>query len=185
MMATTHSAVGLLLATPVALLVPELALPAALAGLAGGLFPDLDLLVGTHRKTLHYPAYYWLVALPAVAVAVAAPAAPTVGIALFLLSAAVHSVSDVFGAGLEARPWEGTSQKGVYLHAQSRWVAPRRLIRYDGAPEDLAAAAVVAVPGLVLFDDRIRLIVVVGLAVSAVYVAVRKRLPAWILEWLQ
>jgi hypothetical protein len=86
---------------------------------------------------------------------------------------------------LETRPWEATSERAVYLHPQSRWLAPKRVIRYDGAPEDLATAAVVAVPGLILFDGRIRLIVVVGLAVSAVYVAVRKRLPESVLEWLQ
>jgi hypothetical protein len=185
MMATTHAAVGLLLATPVALVAPELAVPAAVGGLAGGLFPDLDLFVGTHRKTLHYPAYYWLLALPAVAAAVLAPSALSVGLALFLLAAAVHSVSDVFGAGLETRPWEATSERAVYLHPQSRWLRPRRVIRYDGAPEDLVTAAVVAVPGLLLFDGRIRLLVVVGLVVSAVYVAVRKRLPESVLEWLQ
>lgn len=185
MMATTHAAVGLLLAAPVALVAPEVAIPAAVGGLAGGVFPDLDLFVGTHRKTLHYPAYYWLVAVPALVVAVVAPTALTVGLALFLLSAAVHSVSDVFGAGLEARPWEATSDRAVYLHPQSRWLAPRRVIRYDGAPEDLATAAVVAVPGLLLFGDRIRLVVVVGLAVSVAYVAVRRRLPDSVLEWLQ
>lgn len=184
-MATTHAAVGLLLAAPVALVAPELAIPAAVGGLAGGLFPDLDLFVGTHRKTLHYPAYYWLLAVPALAVAVVVPAASTVAFALFVLAAAVHSVSDVFGAGLETRPWEATSERAVYLHPQSRWLAPRRLIRYDGAPEDLATAALVAVPGLLLFDDRIRLVVLVGLAVSVAYVAVRKRLPASVLEWLQ
>jgi hypothetical protein len=184
-MATTHAAVGLLLATPVAFLAPELAVPAAVGGLAGGLFPDLDLFLGTHRKTLHYPDYYWLVVGPTALAAALAPAALTVGFALFVLAAAVHSVSDVFGAGLETRPWEGTSERAVYLHSGSRWLRPRRVVRYDGAPEDLVAATVLAVPGLVLFDGRVRLVVLVGLGVSVVYVVVRKRLPDSVLEFLQ
>ena len=39
--------------------------PAALAGMAGGVFPDPDPLAGIHRRTLHFPAYYWALALGA------------------------------------------------------------------------------------------------------------------------
>ena len=65
----------------------------------------------------------------------------------------------------------------MYVHPAGEWVRPRRWIRYDGAPEDLLAAAVFSIPGLVLFDGWVRTLTVVGLVVSVLYVAVRKRLP--------
>src|SRR6056297_2453705 len=74
MMLPTHAIVGLAIATPLAMLAPDLA-PAALAGgLFGGVFPDLDLYSG-HRKTLHFPTGYLLAVLPAVGLAALAPRA--------------------------------------------------------------------------------------------------------------
>jgi hypothetical protein len=178
MMATTHAAVGLLLAVPLAVVAPELAAVGALGAMAGGVFPDLDLLAGQHRKTLHFPDYYWLGALPALAVAVALPTAATVAVALFLLSAAVHSVTDAFGAGTEPRPWERTSAQAVYLHSRSRWLAPRYWVRYDGAPEDYLLTVLFLSPGLLLFGPAVSRVTVVLLAVGGVYTLVRKRLPA-------
>lgn len=177
MMGTTHAAMGVALAAPLTTVAPEFAPVAALAGLVGGVFPDLDLLSGQHRRTLHFPVYYSAAALVASAVALFAPGAATVAVAFFLLSAAVHCVTDVAGGGLELRPWEATDDRGVYLHPADRWVAPRRWVRYDGAPEDLVLAGAFSLPGLLLFDGTVRTLTVVGLAMSVVYVAVRKRLP--------
>jgi hypothetical protein len=176
-MGTTHAAAGVLLATPLLVLAPELAPAAALAGACGGLFPDVDAIVGTHRRTLHFPVYYWLVALPAVALAVAVPGPATAAIALFALSAAVHSVADAFGGSDDFRPWERTSSRAVYVHAFGRWVAPRRLVRYDGSPEDLALTVLLSVPGLFLFGPHVRAATAVGLVVAFVYTAFRKRIP--------
>jgi hypothetical protein len=179
MMATTHAFAGLSLAVALVLAVPTLApalvLAAAVGALAGGVFPDLDL-VATHRRTLHFPVGYWLLALPAGAVAAFAPTPASVGAALFLLSAAVHSASDVIGGGLETRPWLGTSDKGVYLHVRKRWLAPRQWIRYDGAPEDFAVGALFAAPGLLVFDGQLRLVLAVMLGASLVYTVFRKKL---------
>ncbi|WP_129112892.1 metal-dependent hydrolase [Halegenticoccus tardaugens] len=185
MMVTTHAAIGLLLALPLVAVAPELAAVGALAAVAGGVFPDLDLLVGVHRRTLHFPAYYWLPALSASALALARPGPATVAVALFFLSAAVHSVSDAFGGGPELRPWEATSDEGVYLHPKDRWIPPKRWIRYDGAPEDLLLAAALSIPALFAFDGVVRSIVVVGLVISAAYAAVRKRIPEELLERFQ
>jgi hypothetical protein len=106
-------------------------------------------------------------------------------VAAFLISAAVHAASDVLGGGLEARPWLAESDRGVFLHTRGRWVAPRRYVRYDGAPEDLAVAVLFAVPGWITFDGWLRGAVVAGVAVSAGYVLVRKRLPALEERYLQ
>jgi len=184
MMATTHAFVGLALASAYAVLGGEYAAVAAAAALAGGIFPDLDL-VAEHRKTLHFPEYYAMLAVGAVAVAVVATGPATVAAAAFLVSAAVHAASDALGGGLEARPWLAESDRGVFLHRRGRWAPPRRLVRYDGAPEDLAVGVAFALPGLVVFDGWIRRVALAGVAVSVVYVALRKHLPALEERYLQ
>ena len=180
-MNTTHAAMGVTLAAPLVAVAPELAPVAALAGFAGGVFPDLDVVAGEHRKTLHFPVYYSAAALATSAALLVevVPAATAVAAVFFLLSAALHSITDAAGGGLELRPWEPSDERGVYLHPSERWVAPRRWIRWDGAPEDLLLAAVLSVPGLVLFGEDVRTLTLVGLGVSVVYTAFRKQLPDW------
>ncbi|MFC6836631.1 metal-dependent hydrolase [Halomarina ordinaria] len=177
MMVTTHAAVGVTLASSLVVLAPEFAVVGALAGLAGGVLPDLDLLVGTHRRTLHFPALYWVGALPALAWAALAPSTASVAAACFLLAAAVHSLSDAVGAGEELRPWERTTDRAVYLHPAGRWLRARRWVRYDGAPEDLALTVGFALPGIVLFDGAVRYLCLAGVALAAVYALFRKRVP--------
>ena len=177
-MNTTHAAMGVALAAPLVALAPELAPVAALAAFVGGVFPDLDLLSGQHRRTLHFPVYYSVGALLAGVAALLRPTPTTVGIAFFLLSAAVHCITDAAGGGLELRPWEATDDRGVYVHPAGRWVRPRRWVRYDGAPEDLVLAGVFSVPGLLFFPGTVRTLLLVGLGVSVVYTALRKQLPA-------
>lgn len=182
MMATTHVLVGLAIAALASLLVPDLTVVAVGAAAVGGIFPDLDLYSG-HRKTLHFPVYYSFAAVLAIAVAALAPEPVAWAVALFLAAAAVHSVMDVFGGGLELRPWRGTSDRAVYSHYHRRWVSPRRWVPYDGSPTDLGLAAAVAVPGLVQFDGGIALWITALLALSAVYVVLRKPMVA-VAEWL-
>ncbi|WP_435183301.1 metal-dependent hydrolase [Halobellus sp. EA9] len=180
MMVTTHVAAGLLLATPVALLAPEFALPAAAGAVLGGVVPDLDLFVGTHRKTLHFPVYYSVAGVVAGVAAVLAPGPLTVAVALCLLTAGIHSASDWLGAGDELRPWERTSQRAVFLHPRRRWLRPRYLVRYDGAPEDLVLTVVLATPAALAFEGWPRALVVGGVALAAAYTLVRKRVPEWL-----
>ena len=194
MMLPTHAVVGLAIAAPLAVFAPELA-PAALAGgLAGGIFPDLDLYAG-HRRTFHYPTLFSLLTLPAAAVAVVYPLPVVVGAALFLAGAAAHCQMDRFGGGLELEPWEGTSEKAVYDHVRGRWRRPKRWIPYDGSPHDLALLAVISLPLLVVLDDPFRAIVGVALFIGGVYVVLRRRLaaiapvvfgyvPHWLVEYV-
>jgi hypothetical protein len=154
---------------------PEAGLAAVLAGALGGLAPDFDLYAG-HRKTLHYPVVYSVFAVVAVAVAGLLGTPETVTIAVFLSAAALHSLMDALGGGLELKPWRGQSERAVYDHVRRRWIAPRRWIRYDGAPEDLALAGVLAVPSLVVFGSPVREGVLAALGISAVYVLLRKPL---------
>jgi len=175
MMLPTHVLAGMLLAAPLVRAAPELAPVGFAAGFLGGLLPDLDMYTG-HRRTLHYPVYYSVFAAPALLAAVVAPSVLTVGIALFLLGAALHSVADMYGGGLELRPWEGNSDRAVYDHHRERWIPPRRGVRYDGAAEDLALSVGLAVPLLLLVDGPLRQVVVGSLAVAVVYTVLRRRL---------
>ena len=176
MMSTTHAAMGVTLAASTLWVAPEFAVPAALGAIAGGIFPDLDVAVVAHRKTLHYPELYWPFVAVGFAVALLAPSPTTVGAAFFLLSAAVHSVTDVFGGGLGSRPWSNDDERGVYAHRRGRWIPPRRWIRYDGAPEDLLAVVAFSLPGVLLYDGLVRRLTLAMLSVSAVYVLLRKPL---------
>ncbi|WP_049912735.1 hypothetical protein [Natrialba hulunbeirensis] len=188
MMATTHALAGLALAAAIATVSPAFGTVAAVAAILGGLFPDFDLAAG-HRRTLHFPVYYWVLAAPASLVAVFAPSDLTVVLAVFLVAAGLHSVMDLFGCGLEFKPWLGTSDRAVYSHYHGRWLAPRRWIRYDGAPSDLALAAMLAFPALFVFDANatIETAVVVLLLISIGYAALRHplaRLGEWLLARL-
>ncbi len=185
MMNTTHGAIGVAMASVTALLLPEFAVVAAVAALLGSVFPDLDLFVGIHRRTLHFPILGWFVALPTTVWAAISPSAASVGAAFFTLGATVHAVTDAAGAGHELRPWTRTSQQAVYAHPLGRWIAPRRWIRYDGAPEDLALMGVVTLPVLVLYDGFIRNVMLLALGVSIVYTVIRKRMPDLTPDWMK
>lgn len=176
MMLPTHALAGMLLALPVCYVTPEFAGVALLAGLLGGSVPDLDMYAG-HRKSLHYPVYYSILAVSSLFVAVFVPLGATVSVAVFLMGAAVHSVADVLGGGLELRPWEAASDRAVYDHYRERWIAPRRWISYDGSPGDLLVSYTLAVPLVVALEGSFRGVVIAALAVASVYTAVRQYLP--------
>lgn len=177
MMLPTHALAGMALALPAALVFPELAGGALLAGFLGGVIPDLDLYVG-HRRSLHFPVYYPALAVPALAVAALSPSPASVGVAFALAGAALHSVTDVLGGGLELRPWEGTSERAVYDHYRGRWLAPRRWVDYDGSPGDFLLSLALAAPLFAVTGDALSLLVAATAVVAAVYTAVRRLLPA-------
>jgi hypothetical protein len=177
MMLPTHALLGMVLALPFALIAPEFATHALLAGFLGGTVPDLDLYSG-HRKSLHFPVYYSLIAIPAVLAAVVVPGPMTTAAAVFLLGAAVHCLSDSLGGGLELRPWEETSNRAVYDHYSDRWIRPRRWVRYDGAPEDFVASAVLGAFLFTVVDGPFRTIVALAVLVAGTYTVVRRILPS-------
>ncbi len=176
MMTTTHIAVGMTLAYGLVALFPEFTPVVLGVAIVASIFPDLDVLF-EHRKTLHFPVYYALVALPAAVVAAVWPSTLSVGVFTFLLFAWVHSVSDIFGGGAEARPWEVESRRAVYVHFTKRWLPPDRGVRYDGSPEDLALVVAFSVPAFVLSDGPLFYLLCVNLALSVVYTVFRKQVP--------
>ena len=173
----THIGVGIAIATPMLVVAPEFAVVAAFGGMAGGLFPDLDLFVGSHRKSLHFPVYYWLPAIAASFATALFPISVTVFTVFFFVSAAIHSGMDWFGAGHEPRPWQRRSNQAVYLHPRKRWLEPRYVIRYDGAPEDVAIAVGLLVPGAFLFGSPVSEPAIATATIAVLYGVFRKRLP--------
>ena len=175
-MLPTHALGGMTLALSVAFVAPDFTAIALVAGFLGGILPDLDMYSG-HRKSLHYPVYYSILAFPALAIAGLAQSVTTVFISFFLVGAAVHSVADILGGGLELRPWEATSNRAVYNHYRNRWIAPRHWVRYDGSPGDLLISIALAVPLLIALSGVLQQVVIATLAVACVYTAVRRLLP--------
>ena len=175
-MLPTHALFGMLLALPVAAFVPEHATVALGAGFAGGVLPDLDLYAG-HRKTLHYPVGYSVLAGGAAVAAVGSPSAAAIGAVLLFAAAASHSLVDALGGGLELRPWEATDDRAVYDHYRGRWIAPRRWVRYDGAPEDLLLSIGLAVPLWRHVGPPFERVVIASIVVAIAYAATRRVLP--------
>lgn len=175
MMATTHGYAGLAVAAGVASQWPEFGVAAAIAGIIGGIAPDADV-IATHRRTFHFPVYFSLLSIPAVLGAVFWPSALAVALAVGLIAASVHSISDIVGGSADPRPWASESDRAVYLHATGRWIGAREWIRYDGAPEDFLLGAVLALPCLYVFYGQpvLLALIVAGLVVSGVYAAFRK-----------
>lgn len=174
-MLPTHVIVGLAIAAPLLTVAPEFATAGLAGGLVGGILPDLDL-YARHRRALHYPVGYLLGAVPAAVVAWLVPHPISVGTAFVFVAAAVHCRMDRYGGGLEVRPWEARSEKGVYDHVRGEWLPPRRWIRYDGSPEDLLLAVALGLPLLVALDGPFRWVLAASLAVGTVYAALRRRL---------
>ncbi len=174
MMATSHGLCGMAVALPVAMASPEFAPVAFLAGFLGGILPDADLYAG-HRRTLHYPFLGSGAAILASGLALAFPSPAVVGLAVGVTAAALHALMDVFGGGLELRPWKGTSDRAVYSHLHGRWIAPRRAIPYDGAPADLALTGALALPLLLLGPTGAHPWILGLLLVSMGYAALRRR----------
>lgn len=111
----------------------------------GGFFPDIDMF-HNHRKTLHRPFEYGLLALvfglsSFYLIEFALPM-------IFFLSAAIHSFSDILCNGKTMRPWSMKDDRAVFNHFTHKWIGPKRWF-YDGSTTDLVLALILsAVIGL-------------------------------------
>jgi hypothetical protein len=177
---------GVVITLPFLYLFPDQALSLFIVGAVGGIFPDFDLYSG-HRKTLHFPVYYALPALMLSIIGVITMEPLVLFGFIFTTAAWLHSVMDIFGSGIELRPWEGTSEKAVYNHRQKEWIKPRRFVAYDGSPGDLFLAAAFGLPVLFVFSSPVDLYIGGLLIIGVVYAVCRKQLAeiaAWIAHQL-
>lgn len=182
-MAPTHVTIGLSIAAVVSSVTPFWLAP-AVGGLVGSIVPDIDLFVGCHRRTLHFPVLGWLSALAASVVAWIAPSAVSVSLSVGAVAFALHAVVDIAGAGEELRPWEQTNPLAVYCHACGRWFRARYWVRYDGAPEDLGLTLAFALPVLWVYDGWVAFVTIAAVIVGAVYAAVRRWVPGYIASFI-
>lgn len=178
MMAFTHLLLSVAVAAVVSPLVGEhVAFPLLLGTVVvGGVAPDFDLLA-RHRRTLHYPVGYPLLAFGCLATfwSTGAPTA-LLGTLLFA-AAALHVFGDLLGGSAETAPWDPVTEFGVYNHLLGRWHRPRRLVHYSGSPGDLLLAWAFAAVVLAASGDPVLDAAVVGLAgLAGVYTLARRRL---------
>ncbi len=173
MMITTHALIGLLAATGLSVLAPGNLELIGLAGIIGGILPDLDMPL-SHRKTFHYPFISSVLALTALGIAIAWTGFFTVAVAALLLGIALHATMDTIGGDLSKRPWKQESDKAVYDHVRHQWLPAQRYIRYDGSPEDLVLYVTLAVPVAYIHTGMIDDLIIAGLIVSITYTAFRK-----------
>lgn len=112
------------------------------AGMVGGLIPELDFLVGKPRRTLHYPFSYFLAAIVPFAAFLTMKTKFFLYGATVLFAAGVHSFMDIF-AGAELRSWNRNEwqQTAVYNHIQRKWIKPRRWA-YGGSIQDVLLSVV-------------------------------------------
>lgn len=180
MMVFTHGLVGILFGATLFWVSPASATPLFVAGFAGGVAPDIDMLF-VHRRTLHFPV---LSSVLAVALAVVSAMTGS-GTAALLLAAtagsAAHCVMDTLGGGKEMRPWRETDDRAVYDHVRDQWIAPRRLF-YDGSLPDLGLSVITGGAVVLLLPARFTVPVVVLVALAVVYVAFRRAITRWIPE---
>lgn len=145
MMLPTHIILGLTFITPLIYILPEeFAFPLAIGVVVGSTLPDLDLLYGTHRKTFHSPIRSWIVVAITTTTFVLFQTPLTAALFAICFGFSQHSLSDVFGGGLEHKPWEKTSDKAVYNHYHKTWWTPRHYASYDGSPRDLTIFGVLS-----------------------------------------
>lgn len=175
MMLTTHLLTGILIAIPVVILHPTLGLPVLTGAVLGSLIPDLDLYFG-HRRTLHYPTLAIITSIPLLLLAAITVHPIIITAAVTVLAMGIHARMDLYGGGLELRPWNNNSDKAVYDHINGQWKTPKRLIRYDGSPEDVGLALILSIPPLLLFDGILWYIVITAVIISVLYGIMRKHI---------
>jgi hypothetical protein len=150
-----------------------------LTSIIGSVVPDLDLFIGQHRKTLHYPVYsgfIFIVTIPLLFVL------PITGIYInsFILCFGLHSVLDAIGGGLGKYPWKEQNLPTVYDHYSQKWLYKNNFkyrVEYDGSPLDLLISILLAMFIFVATDTPyIRKTVLLSLLIAFVYTIIRKKI---------
>lgn len=137
MMLPTHIVIGLVSFLPLLYMYPLYSTPIIVGVIIGSTFPDLDLLVGNHRKTLHYPVLGILFSAISLVVFLVSSNSITAFYFALFASIFIHSFLDIIGGSLEDEPWERNRNIVVYNHIKGRWFNAKRWIPYDGSPYDL------------------------------------------------
>lgn len=141
---------------------------------------DLDIFIGQHRKTLHYPVYaafIFFATIPLLYINMDT----IVYINSFMLCVSIHAWSDAIGGGLGKYPWKTEENlPTVYNHYAKTWLYkhdfPYR-IEYDGSPLDLGIFLLFA--GLIFSltdSSSINIILFILFIIAFIYTITRRRL---------
>ncbi|MFB6213678.1 MAG: hypothetical protein ABEJ07_03910 [Candidatus Nanohaloarchaea archaeon] len=168
MMVSTHILIGGLIGYLFSTAISVNPVTLALAGMLGGLIPELDFLIGHHRKTLHFPYSYFLLSIPVLILIPFFQAELLILLATVLVSAGVHSFMDIF-AGAELRSWDESEWEdtAVYDHIRDKWIQPQR-IAYGGSMRDFLLSTICFFSTIYLINDPKILLIATGLIVFSV-----------------
>lgn len=180
MMLPTHIMTGLVVILPLFYVYPTYSNAIFFAGLVGFSLPDLDILIGSHRKTLHYPVLYLPVALVAIFLVINLVNIWTIITFTVSLGCFVHSFSDIIAGSLEDEPWEAEKDKVVYNHIRKEWFSAKRWIPYDGSRTDVIVMITSSLVFVALYPlemKKLFLTIMFGLLlIGIIYSVLRKTL---------
>lgn len=149
LMIPTHMAYGFVLAYFLSWLLSRAVYPSAelmslsgifvIFGVIGGLLPDIDRLEQfgmSHRKTLHYPTGYLLLALLLTGMGYFIGFSIWItGFSLLFFGAWLHSAMDILDSCY------GDLSHGVYEHITKKWIRPRNWIDF-ASPQEWSAQSI-------------------------------------------
>lgn len=164
-MITTHIFAGSFLGLVVGERLGLVSLQLVLAGIVGSVVPDLDMLAGTHRRSLHFPVLGTVTGLVVLGLTASLPGAV---VGTMLCAVGLHAIMDWLGNGKELRPWERTDDRATYDHVRGRWWAAKRYVE-TGSTRDLALGVLLALPLTVWAEGLVRVAVIAGVGVSVLY----------------
>lgn len=180
-MLPTHVLIGLVFTLPVIL---NFSSPPhnilILVAIIGSIFPDIDILFGRHRKTLHYPMIGLIGTILSGILVVVFTTTITIGLFVFMIAFTTHCLSDILGTGIEPYPWKHNVDEAVYNHISNEWIDGRRIFAYDGSPRDLGIYFLCCSIILAFFRNIIEpyLLLIAILSVVAVgYTLTRRIMP--------
>jgi len=172
MMTPNHATSGLLLALTVTRWHPELLTVVAITAFIGGVVPDFDAKL-EHRKTLHYPVYYSILAGLFLLAATVVDAQVLVIGAYFFAAATLHCYTDLF-VDIEKASDEPDGDGIIFVHPVDRWVGPVTLVRYAGSPEDLLIGLLLVVLPLLEYEGVPFALTLIAMAWSVLYFGERQ-----------
>lgn len=151
MMFPTHVIKGLIICLPLFYYYPEFSTMIYISAIVGFTVADLDLFIGKHRKTLHYPFVSLILGIVSVPIFIIFTNTVTLFMLVLLWGVSIHSLFDVLGGGVEDEPWEATEDRVVYNHLQDSWMDARRIIPYDGSPRDFILYILLTITFVLLY----------------------------------
>lgn len=147
--------------------------------LVASIFPDLDMIVGIHRKTLHPVVVYAAVTALITPIFFLSQNTIIGYLGLFTLFCTIHTAVDVLGTGAEKRPWEHNNDNAIYSASMQKWLKARRVFNYDGSPLDLIVlmASTAAIFYTANLPQMFEILIFTLLVIGIIYTAVRRTLP--------